>query len=97
MCELDDGDYAYDNWKDKQLDERLDKTELSPCPFCGGKVELSYIGNDHTKKRSVEVDHIRMGCPVKFRQSAIRYSHEWLAEKVAEAWNQRVKEGDDGN
>jgi len=68
--------------------------ELKPCPFCGGEVWLTYIGNDHTKKRSVEVSHNFKGvCPVKFKQSALIKPHEWLAGKVVEAWNTR--KGDD--
>ena len=65
-------------------------SELKPCPFCDGKVELVYIGNDFTPKRYVAIEHIKKGCPVKFKQGAIRNSHEWLAVAVTEAWNTRV-------
>jgi hypothetical protein len=65
--------------------------ELLPCPFCGESVELIYIGNDFTPRRRVSVEHIkRKGCPVKFKQSAIKYDHKWLSDKVIEAWNTRV-------
>lgn len=29
--------------------------ELKDCPFCGGKPKLSEIGNNATRKRSVEI------------------------------------------
>jgi len=29
--------------------------ELSPCPFCGGKAVVSFIGNDRTKSKKVEI------------------------------------------
>lgn len=69
----------------------MNNETLRECPFCGSDVELTFIGNDYTKKRSVEVTHkTKKGCPVKFKQSALRNGIEWLADAVAEAWNTRA-------
>ena len=64
-------------------------TELKPCPFCGGEAEKIFIGNEHTKKRSLEIKCTK--CRVKRVNSAIHHSHEWLDEVSTKAWNDRVE------
>jgi hypothetical protein len=64
--------------------------DLLPCPFCGGKAVKKFIGNEYTKKRSVEITCSTFGCTVTIKQSALYHSHEWLNEKTAARWNRRA-------
>ena len=61
--------------------------ELKPCPFCGGKAKKIFIGNDFTKKRSIEIKCTN--CRIKRTDAAIRHNHEWLDKIATEAWNTR--------
>lgn len=59
--------------------------ELLPCPFCGGKAELSsdFCGNGV---------YVRC-CDCGVMSAAIRISAEYCAnEKAVEKWNRRVSE-----
>jgi hypothetical protein len=58
------------------------------CPFCGGEPQLTFIGNDYSKKRKVEIKC--MGCRVTLINDGIRSSSEQLAKWSIEAWNKRV-------
>lgn len=62
--------------------------ELLPCPFCGGEAKKALIGNDYTKKRSVEVKCTQ--CFVKRVTAGIRSNHEQLNIWATEAWNKRT-------
>lgn len=63
--------------------------ELLPCPFCGGKPATTFIGNNHTKKRSVEIKCTE--CFTKQVTGAIRHDHKWCEEKAIETWNKRAR------
>ena len=65
------------------------KTELLPCPFCGGEAKIKYIGNDYTKKRSIEIEC--NCCHIKKRISALYQGLEWLEDKIIDFWNRRAK------
>jgi Zn finger protein HypA/HybF involved in hydrogenase expression len=68
-------------------DLKITKGELLPCPFCGGKAEKIFIGNDYTKKRSV---HIKCTvCHTEQRTGAIVRSHQWCDYTATEKWNLR--------
>jgi len=69
-------------WDDKPI-------YLSPCPFCGGNASLKHIGNDHTKKRTIE---IKCGgkCRATMVNSALLRDFAWLENVSVSAWNQRV-------
>lgn len=69
--------------------EQLSKKELLPCPFCGGEAKKTFIGNDFTKKRSVEIKCTK--CFTKQVTGAIRNNHDWCDKKGTEQWNQRFK------
>jgi len=64
---------------------------LLPCPFCGGEAGLIFIGNNVTKKKSVEI-----GCTGKCRCRIInstvynRHSAEHVANLSISQWNGRV-------
>ena len=68
-------------------------TELKTCPFCGGRAEKKRIGNDYTRKRSIEIRCTQ--CRVKRVDGAIRHGFDWLDEVATKNWNQRpTSEGD---
>jgi Restriction alleviation protein Lar len=65
-----------------------EESKLLPCPFCGGIPNIIRIGNEHTKKRSVEVK-----CPICYtiqKTGAIRFSLDWCENVAVEKWNKRV-------
>lgn len=64
--------------------------ELLPCPFCGYIPELLFIGNDFTKKRSVEIKCTNINCRVHRISSGIRSTSKELALWSIESWNKRV-------
>lgn len=66
--------------------------KLKPCPFCGGKPTLKYIGNDYSKKRVIEVKCSNIDCRATMRNGAIRYGFEWLESLTAKVWNRRTEQ-----
>ena len=65
----------------------FEELKLLDCPFCGGKPEKIFIGNDHTKTRSIEIKC--KACRVKRVDKALTHDHKWLDEVGTKAWNQR--------
>lgn len=61
---------------------------MLPCPFCGGDPQLTFIGNNYTKSRKVEIECMK--CRVKMVNSGIRIGSEQLAKMSIEAWNKRI-------
>lgn len=64
--------------------------ELKPCPLCSGEANLTKIGNDHTAKRSVEIECTK--CHFKRNIKAIRLSHAELVSLAIAGWNHRPLE-----
>ncbi|MAC14236.1 MAG: hypothetical protein CL539_06095 [Alcanivorax sp.] len=65
--------------------------KLKPCPFCGSEAaEPLFIGNDHTKKRTVTIKCKAPGCTKGVTVGALRFSHEWCHEEAAKKWNTRA-------
>ena len=62
--------------------------DLLPCPFCGGKPEVKYIGNDLTPKRFIEIQCSK--CGAKRKDGAIRFGMDWLENTAAQGWNRRL-------
>ena len=62
-------------------------TDLKPCPFCGASAIVKMIGNDYSRKRSVEIKC--SVCRVTLTNAAIRHDFDWLMKVSAEAWNMR--------
>lgn len=65
----------------------MTREELKPCPFCGGKAERGFVGNDFTKSRKVEIECTE--CHARMVVGAIRNTHEWCDETVTKRWNDR--------
>lgn len=63
------------------------KIELLDCPFCGGKPQIMYTGNDRSKKRKMNIKC--MGCRVQRTDATLMHDFEWLENICAEAWNAR--------
>lgn len=61
---------------------------LLQCPFCGENANLTFIGNDYSKKRKVEIRC--KGCRATMVNAGIRTKSEELAKYSIEAWNKRV-------
>ena len=70
---------------DKQI---MEEAELLPCPFCGGEPEKLWIGNDFTKKRSVNIKCTK--CFTEQRTSTIRFDHAQCDKWAIEKWNERA-------
>jgi hypothetical protein len=61
--------------------------KLSACPFCGGKAAARYVGNDHTKKRSIMVRCTV--CRITRTDSMLKHEWDWLENIAIEGWNKR--------
>jgi hypothetical protein len=61
--------------------------QLLPCPFCGGSAVKKFIGNDYTRKRSVEIKCTK--CFTKQVTGAIRNTMAWCEEQAIKQWNTR--------
>jgi hypothetical protein len=58
-------------------------SELLPCPFCGSNnIEFRRYGR---KGLQLECG----GCAVRMQQTVLRYSLDWLRERMIESWNKR--------
>ena len=64
--------------------------ELLNCPFCGTAPIVKHIGNEHTKKRTIEISCPK--CRVKKIDGAIAYGFGWLEDVAVKNWNQREEE-----
>lgn len=62
--------------------------EMLPCPFCGGQPIITFIGNNHTKKRKVEIKC--KSCRVQRTNAAIYNDLQSLAELSINQWNKRI-------
>lgn len=60
-----------------------EKDKLRPCPFCGSEAEITQTGKRQLRVRC-------NGCYMGVEQKVLRYSLEWLREKLTENWNRRV-------
>ncbi len=61
--------------------------ELDTCPFCGSEPTVTHIGNDHTKKRKIEVKCPK--CRIKRVDAALHHGFAFIEEAAAKNWNQR--------
>lgn len=70
------------SWDNKEI-------KLLNCPFCDGSPKLTHIGNNHTKKISIDIKCTK--CRVKIRNSTLTKSFKWLEEVSIKYWNNRPK------
>lgn len=75
-----------------QVQDGAIKTELLPCPFCGGGAAHHDIGNEHTKSRATKI--WCSGCRFTKKVGAIRQSLDWTRAHAIAAWNQRAPMAD---
>ena len=61
--------------------------ELSDCPFCGGPPRIKHIGNNLSKKRTIEIRCAR--CRVQRTDSTLTFVFDWLEDVAVKNWNQR--------
>ena len=76
----------------------MDEEKLKPCPFCGSNnIEIIPYWSSHRRKR-VEGRAIKCkNCLFEKTQLAMRYSLEWLEERLIEDWNKREGEKQERN
>ena len=67
------------------------ESNLLPCPFCGSKAKAKYIGNEYSKKRSIEIKCSEIHCRIKRTDSALTHGFDWLEEIAMKGWNRRDK------
>lgn len=58
-------------------------SDLKPCPCCGGEAAMQQTGRDKLRIQCKR-------CAIKREQRALRFSLEWLEQKMTEAWNSRT-------
>ena len=66
--------------------------ELLPCPFCGKKPVIKYIGNEYTPTRKIIVK-----CPLcRIQRTDIARNHDfaWIEKAAIEQWNLRTNENE---
>ena len=66
----------------------VSEEKLKPCPFCGGEALLTATGNDHTKKRFINIKC--QECKVQRTDGAIRHDMDWLCSVAVKLWNNRT-------
>lgn len=62
---------------------------LLRCPFCGSEPKLIFIGNDYSKKRTVEIKCTNIDCRATMINSSIRSTSKQLATWSIDKWNRR--------
>lgn len=61
--------------------------DLLPCPFCGGKPDVKYIGDASTPERFIEIQCSE--CGAKRTDGAHHFGLDWLENTAAQGWNRR--------
>lgn len=57
--------------------------ELKPCPCCGNKeIEI-----EQNQRNGYKI--LCIVCGIKLEQKVLRFSLDWLKEKMIETWNKR--------
>lgn len=69
---------------EKNTDTELSEQEIKPCPFCG-------CDNIELKQHCRNGWHIKCKrCLIGLKQKTLRYSMDWLRQKMIEGWNERT-------
>jgi len=67
--------------------DRQTEIHLDPCPFCGKKPKMKYIGNDHIRDKVIEISC--WGC-CKMRVGALHHDFNWIEDTIQKKWNKRT-------
>lgn len=67
----------------------MNEDKLLSCPFCGSDPIVKRIGNEHTRKRKINIKCSNPYCRCEMTKGAIRYGFEWLMDVCLKAWNNR--------
>jgi hypothetical protein len=62
----------------------MNTESIKACPFCGGEVEIKQTGKNELTIRCTK-------CLTSKTQAVLRYSLDWLREKLIEGWNARAE------
>lgn len=71
-------------------DDGFEADEMLPCPFCGSNPKITFIGNEFTKKRKVNIKCSNVDCMVERTDAAFRRGFKWCTETCIKSWNTRV-------
>jgi hypothetical protein len=69
------------------------QVKLKVCPFCGGKPDFRYVGNNYTRTRKITVECT--SCRIQRTDAAITHGFNWLEEVAERRWNQRLSDVDE--
>lgn len=67
------------------------ENKMKPCPFCGGKAEITLVGNSMTGYSKAEVRCHYCGMGRTYRKIK-GMSSDNIRSLVAEKWNRRAKD-----
>ena len=59
------------------------KKEIKDCPLCGGKPQMKWKGKNGRILRCIK-------CHFGITQKVIRFTTDWLENKLIEDWNRRM-------
>jgi hypothetical protein len=73
------------------LDVTKESTKLKKCPFCGGRIVMTQIGNEYTRTVGIKTTCCR--CRITKIDETLNKSFRRLVEKVIKSFNQRSYNG----
>lgn len=68
------------------------KNELLPCPFCGGKAEITLTGNSITGYSKADVRCHICGMGRTYRKTK-GMSRDTIKSQLVKKWNRRISDG----
>ena len=66
------------------MNKQEQEIKMLPCPFCGGEPEIEQTGKNQLKLKC-------KSCLIGITQKTLRFSLDWLKEKMIESWNERTQ------
>lgn len=67
------------------------EVDVKPCPFCGSAPRIKHIGNQNTRKQSIQFKCSNSSCRVERTDSVLSRMNliDWMIPKSVEHWNRR--------